>query len=183
MAIKNLQEKFINELGDIYDAEHQFLKGQEEMLQNATDPTLQQMITTHIEQTRQQIQNLEQVFSALGQQAQREMCAGAKGIVTEGQKLMKETASNPELRDCAIGGADSKVEHYEISSYRGLITAAELMGQQGVVNLLQQNLEQEESTAALIEQSTPQLLQKAMQAEGLQTTGNANSFDQAYPTY
>jgi ferritin-like metal-binding protein YciE len=181
MAIKNLQEKFIHELGDIYDAEHQFLKGQEQMLQNATDPNLQQMISQHIEQTRQQISNLEQVYSTLGQKPERVMCDGAKGIVSEGQKMLKEISGSSELRDCAIAGSASKVEHYEISTYRGLITGAELMGQQEIVSLLQENLEQEESTAMLIEQSTPTLLQKAMQAEGLQ--GQFGASTQAYPTY
>lgn len=178
MAINNLQEKFTHELGDIYDAEHQFLKGQEEMLRNASDTKLKQMITQHMEQTRQQINNLEQVFQALGEQPKREMCDGAKGIVSEGQKLLRETSGNPQVRDCAIAGAASKVEHYEIAAYRGLITAAELTGQQEVVSLLQQNLEQEESTARQIEQSTPELLQKAM--GGMDISG---SYSQASPTY
>ena len=91
MAISNLQEKFVHELKDIYDAEHQFLKGQEEMLQKATDQNLQNMITQHMDQTRQQIRNLDQVFNLLGLQPDRTMCDGAKGIVTEGQKLFKQT--------------------------------------------------------------------------------------------
>ncbi|HUP28219.1 MAG TPA: DUF892 family protein [Chloroflexia bacterium] len=185
MAINNLQEKFMHELGDIYDAEHQFLKAQQEMLTQATDPMLKEMITTHIEQTQGQIQNLEQVFSTLGEQPKREMCDGAKGIVSEGQKLLKETASAPQIRDCAIAGAASKVEHYEISSYRGLINGAELMGQREVVSLLQRNLEQEESTATLIEQSEPKLLQKAMQASGVGISmGMADGAGaEASPTY
>src|SRR5690349_468683 len=99
------------------------------MLQNATDKRLKEMITVHIDQTKGQIQNLEQVFQTLGEQPKREMCDGAKGIVTEGQKLLRETSGAPQIRDCAIAAAASKVEHYEISSYRGLITAADLMGQ------------------------------------------------------
>jgi len=167
MAINTTNEKFMHELGDIYDAEHQFLKGQQQMLENATDPMLQQMITTHIQETEQQIQNIEQVFSLLGSKSQRESCAGAKGIVTEGQMLMKETASAPALRDCAIAGGASKVEHYEISTYRGLITGAKLMGQQEIVRLLQQNLQQEEKTAQMIEQNLPTLLQTAIAEEGM----------------
>jgi len=181
MAINTLQQKFMHELGDIYDAENQFLKGQAEMLQNATDPALQDMITTHIEQTKGQISNLEQVFAALGEQPKREMCDAAKGLVSEAQKTMREAAGVPEILDCVINGSASKVEHYEISSYRGLITGAELMGQQDIVSLLQQNLEQEESTAMLVEQSAPKLIQKAMSAEG--KTSAKGSGAQAVPTY
>jgi ferritin-like metal-binding protein YciE len=53
------------------------------------------------------------------------------------------------------------------------------MGQRDVVNLLQQNLQQEEQTARMIEQTEPQMLQRAMSAQGMtgstsynqQTTG------------
>lgn len=179
MPIKTLNDKFLHELGDIYDAEHQFLKGQQEMLQSATDSKLKEMITQHIEQTRQQIKNLEQVFQAVGEQPKREMCDGAKGLVSEGQKLLKETANAAEVRDCAIAGAASKVEHYEIATYRGLIASAELMGQREVVSLLQQNLEQEESTAELIEQSLPELLRKAQGTQGI----GGDHYAQASPTY
>jgi ferritin-like metal-binding protein YciE len=92
--------------------------------------------------------------------------------VSEGQKIMKEAKNAPQVLDCAIAGSASKVEHYEISTYRGLITGAQMMGQREVVNLLNQNLQQEEKTAQLIEQSTPQLLEKAMQNEGMQMTAD-----------
>ena len=49
------------------------------------------------------------------------------------------------------------VEHYEIGVYRGLINGAELMGQAGVAQLLQQNLQQEEETAQHLESSEPML--------------------------
>jgi ferritin-like metal-binding protein YciE len=43
------------------------------------------------------------------------------------------------------------------------VTGAQQMGQDEVVNLLQENLQQEQNTAQMIEQSAPQLMQKAMQ--------------------
>ena len=122
-GISSTQEKFLHELGDIYDAEQQFLKGQQEMLQQASDPQLKQMLQEHIGQTEEQIKTLDQVFGLLGEQPKRETCAAAKGLVTEAQKVMKE-AKIPELRDCVIGGSAAKVEHYEIASYSGLITSA-----------------------------------------------------------
>ena len=163
-GISNTQEKFLHELGDIYDAEQQFLKGQQEMLQQASDPTLKQMLEQHIGESEGQVQVLEQVFEALGEKPKRETCAAAKGLVTEAQKVLKE-AQSAELRDCLIGGSAAKVEHYEIASYRGLIIGAQQMGQDQVVTLLEKNLQQEEQTAQKVEQSAPLLLQKAMQAE------------------
>jgi ferritin-like metal-binding protein YciE len=165
MAITNMQQMFINELGDIYDAEHQFLEGQQKMLAAATLPKLKSMITTHIKQTEQHINNLEKVFQLLGEAPKRVPCAGAKGLVAEAGKLMTETAAHPEITDYAIAGSADKVEHYEILSYNGLIAAATEMGKQDIVTLFQQNLKQEQETAQLIEENEPQLLQRAMTAQ------------------
>ncbi len=164
MPIKTTQEKFLHELGDILDAEDRFLKGQREMAEQATDTTLKKGLQTHIGETEQQIKNLEQVFSVLGEKPKKEKCDGAHGLVTEAQKSLAE-AGTPELRDCLIGAAATKNEHYEIASYRGLIEGARLMGQDQIVELLQQNLQQEEKTAQLLESSAPELLQKAMKSE------------------
>jgi ferritin-like metal-binding protein YciE len=164
MPIKTTKEKYLHELGDIYDAETRFLKGQQEMLQQASDPQLKQMIQQHITESQQQAQNLQQAFQLLGAPAKAEQCQAAQGLVAEAQSNLQE-AGTDAIRDCLIGAAAAKVEHYEIASYRGLIVGAQQMGQQELVTLLQQNLQQEEQTAQKIEQSAPQLLKKAMQAE------------------
>lgn len=163
MAITNPQEKFVHELCLTYDAEHQFLEAQQEMLQQASDGELQGMTQTHIDETQQQIQNLEQVFDQMGQQPQRVTNQAAQGLVADGQTAMQEAQAD-EIRDTLIAGAQAKVEHFEIASYKGLVTGAQQMGQDQVVNLLNENLQQEQNTAQMIEQSTPQLIQKAMQA-------------------
>jgi ferritin-like metal-binding protein YciE len=176
VPIKTTQEKYMHELGDIYDAEQQFLKAQQEMLQQATDPTLKQGIQQHITESQQQVQNIEQVFQVLGEKPKAEKCPAAAGLVTEGKQNAKEAGTN-EIRDCLIGGALTKVEHYEIASYRGLIEGAQAMGQKQIVQLLQQNLQQEEKTAQKLEQSAPTLIKKAMQAEGMhgQQTGQTSA--------
>lgn len=163
MAIKTLEEKFAHGLGDIYDAEHRFLEAQQTMLESASSSTVQAMLEKHIAETEQQIVNLTRVHEVLGLTAQRVACDGAAGIVSEGNKLLKETKDVPALADLAINGSCSKVEHYEIASYRGLITGAEAMGQSEVVRLLTENLQQEEKTAQTLESSMPALLKQAMQ--------------------
>ena len=167
MAIKTLDEKFTHELGDIYDAEHRFLKAMQEMAKQGNDSTLKQMINEHIGQTELQIKNLEQVFENLGQKAKRVTCDGAAGLVSEGEKGLKEAKDAPEILDCLIAGSLSKSEHYEIASYRGLIAGAELMEQKEIVRLLKENLKQEEETAKTIEKNSRSLLQKALKSQAV----------------
>jgi ferritin-like metal-binding protein YciE len=159
--ISNLQDKFIYEVGAIYDAEHRFLEAQQMMYQCCQNNQLKSLLETHIRETEQQIQNLEQVFNTLGQQPQRVTCDGAAGLVSDAQKLMLLAADNPQVMELGLAGAQSKVENVEIACYRGLIKVAEQMGQNQVKQLLEQNLQQEEQTAQKIDQCIPQLLEQA----------------------
>lgn len=157
MPINTAQELFLHDLSELYDAEHRFVEGQQEMAENATNGDLKGAIQTHIDQTQQQARNLEQVFEALGQQPQRVTNEVAQGLVSEAQEGIQE-AQTDALRDCAINAAVIMVEHFEIGSYRGMVNAAQFMGQTEIVDLLNQNLSQEQETANSAEQSVGELL-------------------------
>ena len=124
MALASVNDLMIQALGEVYDAEHQFLEGQQEMEQQASDQDLKSSIQQHISDTEQQIRNLEQVFEQLGQQPQRQTNEVAQGLVSEAQQNMQE-AENEAIRDCAIVVAVIKVEHFEMGSYRGLVMGAQ----------------------------------------------------------
>jgi ferritin-like metal-binding protein YciE len=174
MAISTMQDLMLDQLGDVYDAEHRFLKGQQEMMRKASDQQLKSGIQLHIEQTQHHIQNLEQVFSLMGQQPKGVTCEASQGLVSEAQKDMGEAGSD-SIRDVLIDGAALRVEHYEIAAYTALIAGAQLMGQQQAISLLQENLQQEQQTAQKLEQLTPQLLRTAMQQSGGMGTQNMQS--------
>ena len=163
MAIETLQEKYLTELSHIHDSEHRFVAVQQEMLAQATDPTLKAGLEKHIDQTQQQIENIHQVYELLGVEPERQECGICSGLIANAQSGLK--SGNKALRDCFIGGAATMVEHYEIGVYRGLINGAHLMGQEQVAQLLRQNLQQEEQTAQALESSEPMLLQTAKQQE------------------
>lgn len=165
MAMQSAQDLFMTQLAEIYDAEQRFLQGQQEMLTNATDPQLQDGIQMHIGQTQQHVQRLDQVFGLLKMQAPKKTNEVATALVSTAQQEMSQAGSGA-IRDILIDGAATKVEHFEIASYTSLITAAQLMGQQQVTSLLEQNLQEEEQTAKLLQQVAPQLLQKTMQSGG-----------------
>ncbi len=160
MPISNPREKFVHELADMYDAEHQFLEAQQKMLENATDDKLRVLLETHMEETRQQISNLEQVFEAAGEQPERQTCSGAKGLIEEATKMMEE-AGTDELRDAIIVGAATKTEHYEMVGYADLIDGAEMLKMRPAVRLLTENREQEVRTARKLERQAPRIAKAA----------------------
>ena len=171
MPISNVQGLFVHELCGIYDAEYRFLDGQVQMVHKATDHELQKSIENHITQTRQHIENLEQLFRELGEEPRRETNEAAQGLVSEAEQGI-QNAQSEALRDCLIDAAVIKVEHFEIGSYRGLLAGARLVMRKSMaVDLIEANLRQEEETAQIAEQSAETLLQKAMQAEAPEQEG------------
>jgi ferritin-like metal-binding protein YciE len=167
--ITSFQDKFIYEVAAMYDAENRFLEAQQVMWQCCQNNQFRSLIETHIGETEQQIRNLEKVFSTFGQQPQRVTCNAAAGVISDGQKLMLLARDNPTILELGLIGGQSKVEHFEIACYRGLIKGAEQMGQREVVQLLQQNLQQEEQTAQKLEQLLPQLLEEIKSGDGKTT--------------
>ncbi len=163
--VATLEALFLEEMSDIHDAEKRFLAGQRAMLENATHPTLRAMIQGHIAETEGQVEVLKRAFAALESKPKRVKCDVAEGLVAEVEKTMKETKKNPTVLDCAIASAVSKVEHYEIASYRGLVASAKEMERDDLVELLSANLEQEEATASKVEQAMPRLLRAAMEGQ------------------
>jgi ferritin-like metal-binding protein YciE len=160
MPITNSREKFVHELADTYDAEHQFLEAMQKMHENASDEKLKAMLEAHMAETRQQIANLEEVFSSIGEQPERQHCSGAEGIIEEGSKAMEE-AGTDELRDTFIVGGATKAEHYEMVSYADLIEGAEMLKFKKAARLLVQNREQEVRTARKLERTSPRLAKLA----------------------
>ena len=167
MAITTMEEKFLYDLGTIYDAEHRFLDAQKELAQTAHSSELKQMIYGHISQTQQHIANLEQVFKLLDQKAKRGKGDAASGLVAEGQRALKELSGTPEVVDCAILDAVVKVEHYEIATYTALIAHAEQIAQASITNLFKDNLKQEEATVKAAEKFAPKQIERALQVRQL----------------
>jgi ferritin-like metal-binding protein YciE len=157
MELTTLDEKFVYDLSIIYDAEHRFLEGQQDMWRHASSPLLKTMLETHMQQTELHILHLEQIYELLGIRAERLESDTAIGLVVEAQKAMRLFPVASTLGDCVIVGAAAKVEHYEIASYRGLLVLCDELSYSEISPLLQRNLQQEEDTAAKLEYQLPVL--------------------------
>jgi len=139
------QEFFIDELKDVYHAEHQLMKALPKMAKAASDPALRNGFTHHLKQTQGHARRLEQVFKLLGTKPAGKVCEAMKGLIKEGREKIEEDLPDT-IRDAALIGAAQKVEHYEIAAYGTLRTYAELMERADVAALLQANLDEEGAT-------------------------------------
>jgi ferritin-like metal-binding protein YciE len=139
--MSNLRETFIDGLSDIYDAENQLLKALPKMSQAAQNESLKAGFDTHLKETKGHVQRLEQIFEQLNEKAKKKTCKAMKGLIEEGEEVIKE-----EKGDATLIAAAQKVEHYEIAAYGSLMAWAEVLGEDEGVQLLEQTLEEEKAT-------------------------------------
>lgn len=163
MSMNTPRDLFEHELLDLYDAEHRLLKALPEMAREATDEKLRAGFEKHAKQTEQHVQRIEQACEQLDIKPKREKCAGMAGLIAEHDQFVKEEPSE-EVLTLFLTSAAQKTEHYEIVSYRGLISMAKDMGEKGVADLLAQNLKDEETMASELEKIEKSLEKQAVAA-------------------
>jgi len=145
MAAKTMQDLLIEELRDIYHAEKQILKALPKLAKSVSSETLRQAFLEHAEQTKGQIERLEQCFEELDTRTRGKPCEAMQGLLEEAKEIL-EMGMAPEVTDAALIAAAQKVEHYEIASYGTLHAYAQGCGLTKVADLLEQTLNEEKET-------------------------------------
>src|SRR5437764_13017536 len=161
-TIETPRELYLHKLGAALKMENTILEMLPQLEEHAQDPQLQQALRHHLEETQGHVRNLEQVFSVLGAEPDDSPCPAIEGLEKEGQANLKMV--DDSLNDHVIISGVCETEHHEIAVYEGLITKAEAMGEQDIVALLQENLEQEEAALKIAQQFGQQLAQQTAQA-------------------
>ncbi len=145
MPNEDFRELYIDELKDLYSAEKQLVKALPKLAKAASSEELQSGFEEHLEQTKNQVQRLEQIFQMLGEKPTGKKCKGMEGLVEEGSEATEEGYEGAVL-DAALIGAAQRVEHYEIAAYGTAIAFAELLDESEQVTLLIETLEEEKAT-------------------------------------
>jgi ferritin-like metal-binding protein YciE len=144
MAMSTIEELFEHELKDMYGAETSLLDALEQMAGESSDREIKKAFTQHRKETQGQVKRLEKIFKSLGQKPEAETCPGIEGLIKEKKAFMRERPT-PQLLEFFNIGAGQKTERYEITAYENLIDMAEKLGMADAVELLEQNLQEEET--------------------------------------
>jgi ferritin-like metal-binding protein YciE len=140
-----LQELLVDELKDIYNAENQIIKALPKMAKAANSPELKRAFERHLEETKRQVERLDQIGEALDVRMSGKKCKGMEGLIEEGKEIMSEDLEEDAL-DAGLIGAAQKVEHYEIAAYGTARAHANMLGLNKIAKLLQQTLDEEGAT-------------------------------------
>jgi ferritin-like metal-binding protein YciE len=140
--IETMDDLLLHGLKDIYYAENQIIKSLPKLIEKATNRELTKGLRDHLEETKDQVARLDQVFKKLGQEPQGVKCPAIDGLISEADEIAGEVVDKDVL-DAAIVGAAQSVEHYEIARYGTLIAWAESLGYDDIIRLLNTNLNEE----------------------------------------
>ncbi|MDP9172743.1 MAG: ferritin-like domain-containing protein [Planctomycetota bacterium] len=129
MEMESLQDLFIDQLKDLYNAENQLVKALPKMAKAASSPELQEAFTEHLEETKGHVERLEKIFETLGTSPKGKKCKAMEGLIEEGKEMMAEDAA-PDVMDAGLIAAAQRVEHYEMAGYGCVRAYAKQLGEQ-----------------------------------------------------
>lgn len=164
-SMKNVATVLATEIKDLYSAEKQLLKAIPKMTAGANSNSLKAGLTSHLEETKHQVERLEKIAELLEIKPTGKLCKGMVGIVSEAAEAMAETAP-PEIYDIGIIAAARRVEHYEAAGYLTAIALAEGLGHKDVVALLKESLKEEEHADAAMKSLVPGLMSASEKSNG-----------------
>jgi len=145
MKLESLHDLFVEELEDLYSAEKMIIKALPKMIEKTSAADLKGALTEHLEETKVQVERLDQIFDQLGgDEVDRKgrKCKGVEGIIKENKNFLSEDAE-PEVLDAGIIAGAQKIEHYEIAAYGTVRTYATLLGHNDWTQILEVTLEEE----------------------------------------
>lgn len=163
MSIETLEEAFVHELSDIYNAEKQLTKALPKMAKAAANEMLAEGFESHLTETENQVVRIDQVAEICGIKLKRIKCKAMEGLIEEGKEVVEGAEEGP-VRDAMLIAAAQKVEHYEIASYGCLVALAEKLGYDKAAKLLIETLDEEKATdVKLSELAVNEVNDEAMQ--------------------
>jgi ferritin-like metal-binding protein YciE len=112
---------------------------------------LQNALKQHLEETRNHVRRLEQVFDTIGTEPETKENDVLDELMNAAEDSVSNIVKSP-LRDAALIVNGNMVEHYEIATYGTLAAFARNLGLQRVVSLLEQTLEDEKKADAKLTQ-------------------------------
>ena len=135
----------------------QLLERQIERIENY--PEVEQVLRTHLRETEEQIRRIDEILHSFGEDRSllKDMATSFSGnMAAIAHSVMQDEILKNHFANHAF-------ENFEIASYMSLIAMAEATGHGAHLSALQTTLREEEKTAQILRDMTPDLTLKFMQ--------------------
>src|SRR5215211_5422924 len=119
-----LEELLQDELKDLYSAENQIIKALPKMIKGAESAELKRAFERHLEETRRQVERLNQIGEELDMKMTGKKCKGMEGLIEEGKEMIQEL--DEQNMDAGLIFFFKQKTAYEIAAYGTARTHAEM---------------------------------------------------------
>lgn len=171
MPEQTLQDLYISELKDLYSSEQQLVKALPKIVKNLESQYLSDAMSSHLEETKNHVIRLEQIFASLGENPKGKKCVGMQGILEEGEEIIDEFEGS--VLDAGIISGAQRVEHYEIAAYGAVCAYAELLERTEDLGLLKETLQEEKNADEKLTELSESINQSAL--EGLEESNEESA--------
>ncbi|KAA1244192.1 ferritin-like domain-containing protein [Aquimarina sp. RZ0] len=137
--MKNFKNLLEHQLKNLYNTENQWIEILPRIIENISDERLKFIFIHHLEETKKQKKQLEQVCNDLDIEPTGEKCTAMEGLLKETKDFLSEVADINVMNAGLIAEAQ-KVAHYKISGYCITIRYAKELGYCEVSRKLQKIL-------------------------------------------
>ncbi|HAW29272.1 ferritin-like domain-containing protein [Gimesia maris] len=156
----NLEDLFVEQIQDLYDAENRLVDALPKMAEAASCQELKSAFQTHLGETKEHVKRLESVFKGMGVEPKRESCEAMKGLISEGEEMVKAKGDS-NVKDAALIAAAQRVEHYEMAGYGSARNFAQRLGKTNLAEILQETLDEEGNADKILTQIAEESTNKA----------------------
>jgi len=150
MKLDSLEDVFVHQLNDLYSAEDQLVEALPKMAEAASNGELRKALEHHLQETKDHRDRVQEIFGQLGKRRSGEECKAMKGLIEEGEEVIRTSGADSAAKDAALIAAAQRVEHYEIAAYGTARTLAGELGHDEAKDLLDQTLDEESNADKLL---------------------------------
>ncbi len=142
--VDDRKDAFTTKLKALYDIEKELIDALPKLQEAAHDPELKDGFAMHLAETKDHARRIEEAFRELGTEPDTIKCEGIRGIIKDGEWVVKDVEAPNTIKDALLADAARHAEHYEMAAYMGAIMEAEALGHDTIAQSLKQTLKEEE---------------------------------------
>jgi len=142
MTTDSIDQLLVECVQELYYTEQQLLDALQTLSEQTGVQSVSQAFDEHREETQQQVERLEHVFEALGEEPEAREDIVVTALIDEHDQFSRE--NDGEVLDRYNMGVGQKIEHYEIAAYGSLASLAEKAGHDEAADLLVETLREEQ---------------------------------------
>ncbi|WP_420151040.1 ferritin-like domain-containing protein [Spirosoma sp.] len=171
-ADEGLRDLFISELKSVYYVEKRIVNALGEQAEASTTNEVRNAFLEHQEQSRDQVERLEEIFRIIGMKTEERLSDAIDGLINDTRTIISDTENGSLTRDAALIIAAQKIEHYEIAIYGSLLTLAYVLDFTQSAELLETSLQEEKETDRKLTDLAESFVNKRSKEEEEQHSGS-----------